>query len=465
MADAQGLHATCQEMDIILSADYWRRICPGLHLGDSDFQLKVQQRQKDVASDLACTEVRRRLLDEGFAALHSEELRWSVDVKSLSEGILALERHGWPPTFIAIFDEAWAMAADAQKVMERATGNTMCMDIVAFLVDPRRSKGFSPHRDRQPEDWMPRGVPAPVSATFREDGMAKYVTLWAALTDAHPDNSCLHYVPSASDSGYFAGDPDDADPMQRCFSEKAAFREIRSAPVSAGGCTFHTHRTIHWGNSGRPSYVGSPRIALSFGFSTSDFEPPYFKLKHLPFPSLDLRLALVSAQVLNYATLAAGDQAGWTTLAGSMAGCSSGMLTLLHRIFQRRLKAFDPMYRKEIAKKFVAVSIASTGSSSSSTPKEASANGTAKEGGSQRLKRTKHAMEDSDDDAALEAMLSAEADCGEVMFHDDFDLLNADACADPDMAGPKRSKGARRAKRRCGGGGSLFPPARKKRRH
>merc|ERR1712224_192438 len=208
----------------------------------------------------------------------------------------------------------------------------MGMDIVGFLVDPKTTKGFSPHRDRQPEDWMPRGVPESVPGTFKSDGIAKYITIWVALTDANVDNSCLHYIPRSCDPGYTTGDAEDADPLALCFSEKAAYQNIRAAPVGAGGCTFHTHRTIHWGNSGRPSYVGEPRIALSFGFSCPEFEPPYFSPKTLPFPPVSLRAALASAQVLNYATLAAGDAKGWVALAGSMAGCTSSHLTTLHKL-------------------------------------------------------------------------------------------------------------------------------------
>ena len=43
-----------------------------------------------------------------------------------------------------------------------------------FVVDAG-GKGFSPHRDRQPEDWMPRGVDAEVEATFHEDGAPRWV--------------------------------------------------------------------------------------------------------------------------------------------------------------------------------------------------------------------------------------------------------------------------------------------------
>jgi hypothetical protein len=55
------------------------------------------------------------------------------------------------------------------------------------LVDPNRGDaGFSPHRDRQPDDSP---------ATFRPDGSAMYATMWVPLTPATPENSCLYVIP------------------------------------------------------------------------------------------------------------------------------------------------------------------------------------------------------------------------------------------------------------------------------
>merc|ERR1712224_1034072 len=178
--------------------------------------------------------------------------QWSFDVGILAEAIQVLERHGWPATFVAVYDETWQLAQDASQVMKNATGNDMSMDIVAFCVNlAHGAKGFSPHRDRQPEDWKPRGIPEAVEHTFKTDGMAKYVTIWIALTDANPDNSCLHFIPRSSDPGYIAGDTEDGDPLARCFQEKEKYGDIRCVPVPAGGASFHTHRTIHWGSRGR----------------------------------------------------------------------------------------------------------------------------------------------------------------------------------------------------------------------
>jgi len=433
------LHASRQGPDSLFSASYWRRVCPGLSVEDDAFQAGIKGRREDVASSSDCAEVRARLLEEGFAALRPSSVRWSVDVAALVEGVTALQRHGWPASFITVFDETWAMALDAGEIVSRSTGNVFSMDIVAFHVDPRRAKGFSPHRDRQPADWVPRGVPAAVSSTFRADGMAKYVTLWAALTDAHPDNSCLHFVPKACDPGYFEGDPQDADPMQLCFPDKDAFRNIRCAAVDAGGCSLHTHRVIHWGSRGRPSHRGGPRVALSFPFSDPDFEPPCFGSRHLPFPPLGLRVSLVSAQILNYATTRAGDREGWSAIAGPMADCTSGTFGLLHRLFQRHSKAFHSTYRKEIARKFVAVSLDANRSSATDggpavgsdvTCGDVAADdvATARVAGVRGARGCGGGDDDSDDDdEALAAMLEAENVAGEVLFHDDFDVLDGGA--------------------------------------
>ncbi|CAK9022631.1 Hypothetical protein (Fragment) [Durusdinium trenchii] len=347
-----------------------------------------------------------------------------------------------------MYDEAWVMARDAAEVMQQVTGNSLCMDVVAFLVRPSQTKGFSPHRDRQPEDWVPKGAAPETCSTFKKDGMAKYVTLWAALTDATPDNSCLHFVPKSIDPGYSAGDPEEGDPLLRIFQDKAAYQKIRSVPVAAGGCTFHTHRTIHWGSAGRSSAAVPPRVALSFGFSTQDFEPPYFSPKALPFPDVKLRAALASAQVINYSTLAVGDQEGWTALAGAMANCGASQLRLLHRVFQSQVKRFHPTYRKEIATKFVSVCL-NLSSLSGDVPNEdleETEKTLPKKQGKRKKKQlarlqANEAASDEDDDALL-TMLETEAATGEVLFHDDFDLLNADA----EVKAPKKVRRKKRSR-------------------
>ena len=98
-----------------------------------------------------------------------------------------------------MYDEAWSLIANISDMMRRTSGGNVCnFDVLAWHIDPRKDEsGFSPHRDRQPED---------VSQTFRKDGSAKYTTCWIALTDATPENSCLYMLPRFCDPGYIEGD-------------------------------------------------------------------------------------------------------------------------------------------------------------------------------------------------------------------------------------------------------------------
>lgn len=94
-------------------------------------------------------------------------------VRALARGVEGLLRAGWPASFIVVFDEAWILVERASKVIAAATGGNRCnLDILAWMVDPNRGgAGFSPHRDRQPDD-------AP--ATFRADGSPMYATAWVS---------------------------------------------------------------------------------------------------------------------------------------------------------------------------------------------------------------------------------------------------------------------------------------------
>jgi|EP01046_Picozoa_sp_COSAG06_P003173 hypothetical protein len=207
-AAASAAAASDLTVERIFSTEYWRAICPHLHVSDTTAQAALLAAAPPCCcSDADADATRRRLIDEGYASLKPSALRWSTPVEALAEGARCLAAHGWPATALAVYDESWALGRDAAELMRRATGNAPVMDTLGFFVDPRSGyRGFSPHRDRQPEDWMSRGMAEDPRATFRADGTAKYATVWIALTAANSDSSCLHFVPAQHDPGYYAGD-------------------------------------------------------------------------------------------------------------------------------------------------------------------------------------------------------------------------------------------------------------------
>jgi len=286
----------------------WKEICPGL-------STNIQNGKALVTPDLQI-EVKRRkekLTHDGYALVDD-----SLDVKLIREGIEALHNRKLPATFILMFDETWQLALQSKRILEKASHkkNLFNYDLLAFYV-PEGGSGFSPHRDRQPDD---------ASSSFHPDQQAKFLTHWIALSDANPENSCLYVIPKLYDPGYTTGDitadgntrSSYADPLYRALSTKESFQHIRCLPRKAGQSILFTHRIIHWGSQGDDnndtSSNASPRIAISFVCSDPDYESPilvnhakYFddtenggNIDSLRMPPLHIRLLLVCAQLLIY---------------------------------------------------------------------------------------------------------------------------------------------------------------------
>ena len=95
-----------------------------------------------------------RLLDEGFTHVSAAKLRWGTQPAACAAAVEALKAAGWPPPFLLAFDELWALQRQAAPLLAAASGgNVPCGDALVWHVAPAEGDaGFSPHRDRQPQD-------------------------------------------------------------------------------------------------------------------------------------------------------------------------------------------------------------------------------------------------------------------------------------------------------------------------
>mmetsp|Transcript_14018 Transcript_14018/g.44606 ORF Transcript_14018/g.44606 Transcript_14018/m.44606 type:complete len:249 (-) Transcript_14018:149-895(-) len=193
-----------------------------------------------------------------------------------------------------MYDEPWVMAHQLTELLILTTGNQQVMDWFFFYVDPAKpgalKAGWAPHRDRGTDDTCRR---------FRADGTPEYATVWVALTDASPTNSCLMAVPKAFDRGYHEGDKGKS-PLREIFGSPESFQAIRALPAAAGTVISFTHRLLHWGSAADPHARAEPRVAMSFAVADNSFEEPYISRSHLPLPPCELRAALVAAQAIAY---------------------------------------------------------------------------------------------------------------------------------------------------------------------
>ncbi|KAA8498717.1 hypothetical protein FVE85_6302 [Porphyridium purpureum] len=237
--------------------------------------------------------------------------------ESLRSAMEVVVHAGFPPCFVYAFDDVWSLYADLHRtlfaksdaVAQESDSDLLGMgfecthDVLSWFIDPHyrydaegfhpfdgSSKasgaasdaekalsknyfvsacGFSPHRDRQPDD---------TSSCFfeRRPMISRFQTIWIALTRATPTNSCLYMLPAHADPGYYLGDTDAVDPLRRVFKEKADYQMLRAIPLEAGDAVLFGCRTMHW--AARPSRLPSwseQRVAISFTFSHPSFEATY----------------------------------------------------------------------------------------------------------------------------------------------------------------------------------------------
>ena len=337
---------------------------------------------------------RNRLLEDGYALVDQvqDDPRYDQLTLKLKECISFLHKRHLPATFILLCDETWEYARYAKKILKDSThsSNSFNFDVLAWYIDPKENAaGFSPHRDRQPEE---------TSSSFHDDHQAKYVTLWTALSHATPENSCLYVIPKQNDPGYFAGD-EDADPLLRALSTKESYQHIRALPRQPGESVLFTHRILHWGSRGNPQTSPEPRIAISFvcsdchTFERSYVNPNYFHGDRIP--PFRIRLLLVCAQLLIYY---------------QRFNLSKSCIRACYEYCKEHEAELDPTYRRKVGVEFV------------KAMQEAAV--AVENGGSTQARVTNH--DDKDEDAILEEMLEAEKQ-GYGEFEDDYDELGQPA--------------------------------------
>lgn len=365
--------------------------------GASDNDAKLSPPSSAIGKQL-----QKRLLEDGYV-LVDKILEKSLTLK-LKNAITALHERAYPATFVLLFDETWQLARLALETLNEVTHprNVFNFDMLAWYIDPcENAAGFSPHRDRQPDN---------VKSSFHDDGQAKYVTMWMALSNATPKNSCLYVIPKQNDPGYTNGDSDangddkNENPLWRALPTKESFQNVRALPRQAGQSLLFTHRILHWGSRGNPNALeNEPRVAISFVCSDPSFENPYLKSSQFP-PPFDARLLLVCAQLLIYY---------------QRFNLSKDCIRSCYEYVKEHSDELDDAYRNKITVEFV---------KAMNEADESNSDGVA-------CKVTGEQDGDGDsDEAVLDAMLDAE-EGGYGEFRDDFDEMDDEAVASGEEEG------------------------------
>ena len=288
-----------------------------------------------IVSEAEQLRLRDSLARDGYVVYRPQ---WEDDVISaLRKGVHALDAKGWQASFASVYDEAWMVAYLLQDVVSAATGGKKIFnhDWLGYLVESGEA-GMPPHRDfpRCPEDsWHDSAKTLP-----------KMATVWLALSDATPENSCLYFLPANKDEKYRSNDCESAHHL---FTNPEMFQDIVAVPLKAGEVLIFSHRVYHWGSAVTPNAV-EPRVALAMGFSDPDYKAPHLRGEvgvANDFPPLSHRVALCAAQMLIYNKRHAGP---WP-LTHSIQADMATLLTL-RNVFQAEEGAVQDEYCATVRK-------------------------------------------------------------------------------------------------------------------
>lgn len=217
--------------------DFWRRLNPRLHLEGTDRQGRAAQIERE-PDELA--KAREMLLWDGYFVLHT--VFDEREMERLSQAIVHLEEESIPTIFAFVYDDFWNLLPRLESILGRVFEPGFRVEAnfwVWYVEADDAASGFRIHRD----SYEP---------LLFENGQPQAVTLWFALTDAIPPQSCMYYLPASRDPNYVRNLRDPYTPP---------IEHIRAVPVSRGSVIGHCPNLLHCG-SASSRYAAGPRISF-----------------------------------------------------------------------------------------------------------------------------------------------------------------------------------------------------------
>ena len=276
MTNSTVTNSTVENLTQWSDPAFWQNLAPGLHVCDPEFIGNQRNLNLDAAT---LTAMDADLLDEGYTRFLPND--WNFEIDKLAQCVESLQAQDLLPVFSFVYDEYWLLFAKLRDALSHVLGDDYQV-MPAFwtwcLLPGKESVGFSPHRDRGRESLF-------------EDGRAKALTIWIALTEATPENGCIYVLPAHLDQTYNSPEED-----KWTFS----YNDIRARPCPAGTVMCWNQAILHWGARSSRRAQG-PRISISVEFQRADV--PAFNKPLLPndsLPPFELRMKLIALQILQY---------------------------------------------------------------------------------------------------------------------------------------------------------------------
>jgi hypothetical protein len=263
------------------SARYWRGVAPSLSIeGKTE---RSGTRPRSAARPIDARAAAREIASRGYARL--DGVYPEAIVRPLLRGVERLAASGWPPIFLALFDEFWLLPrrSGVPTVLRGVLGATchQSPNVWVHLVPAQReAQGWPPHRDHAGPHRL---------------------TVWIPLTRAGVDDGCISILPRDRLPPRLAGLWRNIDRFSR-GEVLGLLHAAQPLPADAGALVCWQSDLLHWG--GRRASTGQPRVACSMEFTASPIDPAEVGMPSLtldgPLPGFPDRLRLVASMILLY---------------------------------------------------------------------------------------------------------------------------------------------------------------------
>jgi hypothetical protein len=226
-------------------------------------------------------------LEEGY--FQTKPLLAVESLQKMRECIENVKRAGFPAMFALVYDVFYEAFAHFESVLTPMLGPDyqLVPNYWIYYIDTTDdSKGFEPHRDAEYPD------------TSGADGLPTVLTLWIALTEANPLNSCIYYVPASRDPQYVQATKD-----LKTGATQFALEDIRALPAQPGTLSCWGQYLFHWGSRGS-KYAREPRISYAMYCQRKDIAPVDDALLDFSDPfDFETRLAIICRGIYRYSYL------------------------------------------------------------------------------------------------------------------------------------------------------------------
>ena len=240
--------------------DHWRELNPDLTISDEPFADRLAPHAVSAADASRFT---GRVRDEGYSLIGP--IVPAAAVARLRRGIERVVEAGYPPFFVAVYDEFFQIFDGLQALLSPLLGDDYLMvpdGLSAFYAESgdrgrykRSLFGPSPpHRDSLgPDPQVVAGVGPSI------------LNVWIPLTDATLDRSCIYLLPADRDPAYRT----DARAVE---PSRSALQHVRACPAAAGSVMAWTTHLVHWGSLGGEEGAG-PRLSVAMYLQNRDVSP------------------------------------------------------------------------------------------------------------------------------------------------------------------------------------------------